>query len=41
MKVTCYREHVGGTHWELGEHIGNTLEPRKNEKKSFPHPKKT
>jgi len=23
MKVTCYREHVGGTHWELGEHIGN------------------
>jgi hypothetical protein len=23
MKVTCYGEHVGGTHWELGEYIGN------------------
>jgi hypothetical protein len=23
--VRCYGEHVGATHWELGEHIRNLL----------------
>jgi hypothetical protein len=32
MKVICYGEHIGN--------LGNTLEPAKNEKKSFPHPQK-
>jgi hypothetical protein len=25
IKVRCYGEHVGGTHWEIGEHMGNPL----------------
>jgi hypothetical protein len=25
IKVRCYWECVGGTHWELGEHNGNSL----------------
>ncbi len=23
--MRCYEEHVGGTQWELGQHIGNPL----------------
>jgi hypothetical protein len=25
IKVRCYGEHVGGTHWDLGEHIENLM----------------
>jgi len=25
IKVRCYGEHVGGTHWEIGEHMGNLV----------------
>jgi len=25
IEVRCYQEHVGGTHWDLGEHIGNLM----------------
>jgi len=25
IKMRCYAEHVGGTHWKPGEHIGNLM----------------
>ncbi len=33
--MTCYLEHLWGTHWELREHIGNLMGTNGNLKKTY------
>jgi hypothetical protein len=37
IKVRCYWECVGGTHWELGEHNGELIGKKGKNEKSLPN----